>query len=270
MKFLAGCLLFFVLLGNLLAEDFPLRAKFLSVPFITTENLNKEYASINIIDVRSKFEYDVIHIKKAIHIGLPKSEDEAGFSKKIAALDGKVAFYCNGHTCAKSYEAVMIVQKAGNKNTYVYDDGIFEWSKKYPNESVLLGVSPVDPAKLISKEDFKSKFLSKEKFAVEATKATSFLIDARDFVQRKKTPDFALNIAANFPIDELITILDKPQFKARVAGKTLYIYDAVGKQVQWLQYYLEQHGYKNYFFLEEGVWSFFGSEGASNCSSGKC
>ena len=29
--------------------------------------------------------------------------------------------------------------------------------------------------------------------------------------------------------------------------------DAVGKQVQWVQYYLEMNGYKNYYFLDKGV-----------------
>ena len=268
MKFLTGGLFFLVLINSLMAADFPLRAKFPSAPFISTEDLNKEYATINIVDVRSKFEYDVIHIKKAAHIALPKESDEAGFAQKISGLKGKVAFYCNGHTCAKSYEAVVIMQKNGNKNTFVYDDGIFEWTKKYPNESVLLGQTPADPTKLISKEAFKSKFLSKEKFAVDSVKENTFLIDARDEVQRKKTPDFAKS-AALFPMDELVKVLDKPHFKGRAKGKTLYIFDAVGKQVQWLQYHLEKNGYKDYYFLEEGVWSFFGAEGAS-CTSGKC
>src|SRR3989339_1429031 len=268
MKLLVSCLFFLVLICNLMAADFPLRAKFPKVPFISTEDLNKEYATINIVDVRSKFEYDVIHIKKAVHIPLPKESAEAEFALKIAGLKGKVAFYCNGHTCAKSYEAVVIVQKKGNKDTYVYDDGIFEWTKKYPKEAVLLGQSPVDPSKLISSESFKSKFLSKEKFAVDSVKEKAFLIDARDEVQRKKTPDFAKS-AALFPMDELVKVLDKPHFKGRAKGKTLYIFDAVGKQVQWLQYHLEKNGYKDYFFLEEGVWSFFGAEGAS-CVGGKC
>jgi hypothetical protein len=29
--------------------------------------------------------------------------------------------------------------------------------------------------------------------------------------------------------------------------------DAVGKQVEWIQYYLESEGYTNYYFLDKGV-----------------
>jgi len=88
MKFLTGGLFFLVLINNLIASDFPLRSKFPSVPFISTEDLNKEYTTINIVDVRSKFEFDVIHIKKAVHIPLPKEGEEAGFVQKIGGLKG--------------------------------------------------------------------------------------------------------------------------------------------------------------------------------------
>jgi rhodanese-related sulfurtransferase len=35
--------------------------------------------------------------------------------------------------------------------------------------------------------------------------------------------------------------------------KTLLVIDEVGKQSQWLQYYLEKYGYSNYFFLADGA-----------------
>ena len=41
--------------------------------------------------------------------------------------------------------------------------------------------------------------------------------------------------------------------KGELKDKTLLITDAVGKQVQWLQYYLDEGGYQNYFFLHKGV-----------------
>jgi hypothetical protein len=44
-------------------------------------------------------------------------------------------------------------------------------------------------------------------------------------------------------------LLQAGQFKDR----RLLIADAVGKQVQWLQFYLEEHGYRDYFFLRNGL-----------------
>jgi len=37
--------------------------------------------------------------------------------------------------------------------------------------------------------------------------------------------------------------------------KQLVIFDQVGKQVLWLMYYLEDKGYKNYYFLKGGATS---------------
>ena len=41
------------------------------------------------------------------------------------------------------------------------------------------------------------------------------------------------------------------------SNKKLYVYDKVGKQIRWFQYYLESKGVKNYFFMEGGSEAFF-------------
>mgnify|MGYP003502318962 FL=1 len=41
--------------------------------------------------------------------------------------------------------------------------------------------------------------------------------------------------------------------KGEFKGNQLLIMDAVGKQVEWIQYYLEAGGYTNYYFLDKGV-----------------
>ena len=49
----------------------------------------------------------------------------------------------------------------------------------------------------------------------------------------------------------MVDLINKGEFK----DKQLLILDAVGKQVEWLQYHLEAKGYSNYLFLEKGVLS---------------
>jgi len=51
-------------------EGYPLREKFPVVKFMTTEELIRAYQSRIIVDVRSKIEYDVIHINLADHLSL--------------------------------------------------------------------------------------------------------------------------------------------------------------------------------------------------------
>ena len=41
--------------------------------------------------------------------------------------------------------------------------------------------------------------------------------------------------------------------KGEIPKSKLLLYDNVGKQVVWLQYYLEKHGIKDYAFLKGGV-----------------
>lgn len=42
--------------------------------------------------------------------------------------------------------------------------------------------------------------------------------------------------------------------------KDLLIFDQVGKQVQWLEYYLMEYGYKNYWFLKDGATKVLGEQ----------
>jgi len=242
--------------SSVFGAEFPLREKYPNVKPITLEELSANYDSTMIIDVRSQEEFDVIHVKKAQNIPVTKGTFLADLEKS-RAKDGsaKIAFYCNGHTCAKSYKAAEIAGDAGFKNIYCFDAGIFEWTVAHPEKSVLLGKSPVDSAKLISKDALKAKMIGWAAFAAQAASADALVIDLRDPFQRAKdaTLDQNKNVELkgirNIPMDRLTKLLAKGEFK----DKQLLIFDAVGKQVEWLQYYLEDAGYTNYAFLDKGV-----------------
>ena len=46
-----------------------------------------------------------------------------------------------------------------------------------------------------------------------------------------------------------------PNFVSKKSSpdETLLLFDQVGKQIKWLQYYLEEYGYTNYMFLDGGA-----------------
>jgi len=44
----------------------------------------------------------------------------------------------------------------------------------------------------------------------------------------------------------------------------LMIYDAAGKQVRWLQYYLEDKGLKSYYFMAGGINAYYNEMKAAN------
>jgi len=238
------------------AEEFVLRKEYPDVKYITTEDLNQEYDKAIIVDVRSKIEFDVVHIGKALQIPV----SQGSFISEIEKLrskdgDAPIAFYCNGYTCAKSYKAAKKMMDAGYAHVYTYDAGIYEWVKAHPEKAALMGKTPAEQGKLISPEAFKSKQIPFAEFAAKAKDPNAVVIDIREPFQRAQNPTLPqnkmLNLenVRNIPSDRLVGLLQKGELK----DKTLLITDAVGKQVQWLQYYLDEGGYQNYFFLHKGV-----------------
>lgn len=258
LKFPLAITIVLLLVSSAFAAEFPLREKYPDVQPITLEDLNASYDSTIIVDVRSKEEFDVVHVKKAEHVQVTKGSFLADLEKLRGKNDAtNIAFYCNGHTCAKSYKAADAATGAGFKNIYCFDAGIFEWASAYPEKSTLLGKSPVDPAKLIGKDALNAKKIEWADFAAKAAESNAMVVDIRDPFQRAKDASLAQNKnvnlkgVRNIPMDRLTKLLAKGEFK----NKQLLIFDAVGKQVSWLQYYLEEGGYTDYAFLAKGVLS---------------
>lgn len=234
------------------ADEFPLRAKFPTTKAISTADV-KAAASATIVDVRAEMEYDVIHINGSINLPISKATFLADLEKAVKGNKAAaIVTYCNGHTCDKSYIAAEKAMKAGFTDITVYDEGIMAWAKAYPDKTTLLGKTPIAASKLISKDAFKTKLISVSDFTTKASDANSFVIDLRDPLQRKVIPPY-LSKAVNFPMDKMVAQLTNAQFKTKIEGKTLLIADMVGKQVQWLQYYLEDAGITSYYFLENGI-----------------
>lgn len=238
------------------AGDFPLRDKYPQVPPIGTGELAQHYDKTIVVDVRSGIEFDVVHVAKAVHLPIALGN----FLQELEKTRSKeektpIAFYCNGTTCAKSYKAAASALEAGFGNVYVYDAGIFEWAKENPEKTALMGTQPASLEQLISKEALDKRKVPFAEFARMASDPQAVVVDIREPYQRAKNPELpqnrmlALEKVRNIPSDRLVPLLRKGDFK----DKRLLIADAVGKQVQWLQYYLEEAGYRNYHFLDQGV-----------------
>ena len=227
------------------------------VPYIELEDLRKQQKDVVIVDTRSKFEFDTLKIKGAVNVPVALKTFDAEVQKLREKTGKTLVFYCNGHTCMKSYKAAKRAAKLGLKDVYAYDAGIFVWAKAYPDQAELLGKSPVDTRHILSKKQFKARLLHPDKFSEFATDDPSkvIVLDIRDKYQRAGV--------GFFPIQERWTSLNKMDKvyryirKAKEKGKTLFIYDEVGKQVRWLQYALEKEGIKNYYFMDKGATGYY-------------
>ena len=76
-------------------EGYPLREKFPKVKWISTDALNKNYEKIIIVDVRSKTEFDVVHINKAVHVPITTAlfgKDLEKVREKSGAVESRYNF----------------------------------------------------------------------------------------------------------------------------------------------------------------------------------
>jgi len=226
---------------------FPLRDNYKEVATISHKALATNKDKFLVVDVRSSYEFSILHINDAINIPI----SNLGFIptlKKLRKNDKRnIVFYCNGITCEKSYLANLTAQKFGIKNVYTFDLGVLEWAKLYPEKSAFFNTAPLKIEQLISPEEFQRHMLSPQSF-VDKINDESLVIDIRDPFQR----DIVIlsKHAVSMPLQKFHHNI--PRLK-KATQSSILIFDAVGTQVYWLQYLLEKHGIKDYYFMQGGV-----------------
>ncbi len=245
-----------VVAGTEQNNEFPLRWRYPDVKTLSTEEFYNMHDRVVVVDSRTKFEWETMRVNGSINVPVDEIDTgmnrafEAGISKMKSGTQPMV-FYCNGKACPKSYEAARRAQRIGITNVYAYDAGIFDWATAHPELTTLYEKTPIEKTDFISPADLKAHMLPAKDFRARANadKCNCIIVDIRDFGQR----DFLL-----FPMhEEHVNLNDKATLNALIEQasqkrKTLLIYDAVGKQVMWLQYYLVRHGAKDYFFMQGG------------------
>lgn len=232
---------------------FPYRKRYPDVPLLETAELYKRLNKVTVVDVRSNYEYQTLRIKGAVNI----SSSDRDFPLRVKALREKtnnaIVFYCNGVTCHKSYDAALLAKNNRVDDVYAYDAGVFAWAKAYPEHTELLGKSPVNAADLIDATDFNARLLAPADFIAKAA-GNAIVLDVRDRRQRDN-PLFPLH-ERRAELDDKAQLMQAID-QAKKEQKTLLVYDAAGKQVQWLQYELQALGTKDYYFMKGGAEAFW-------------
>ena len=113
--------------------QFPGRDLYREVPTYALNDLFKNFETIAIVDTRSQYEFDTLHIKGSTNIPLSDKNFDAKLRDLRAATQKPIVFYCNGVTCHKSYQAVRRAHSIKIDNTFAYDAGIFAWAKAHPD-----------------------------------------------------------------------------------------------------------------------------------------
>lgn len=232
---------------------FPLRPKYPNCTPIETAELASIYGDVIIVDVRSKMEFGVVNMVNSHNLLVGKMKEADLLN--LRAKDGKtpLVFYCNGTTCSKSYKATRKALKWGFKNCKVYDPGIFFWAQKNPLKTNFFGeklTTEAAKSAFISKQAFNDANLPPKNFIAKAKSKKYTTIEIRDPNERAEYPVRLPTLKA-LSFDNLVKLLRKGS--RAVPKSNLLVFDNVGKQIKWVQYYLEREGVTNYYFLKGGI-----------------
>ncbi len=236
-------------------NGFPGRALYPTVSVVEIDGLFKDFKNVVVVDVRSEYEYETLRITGALNIPL-SSPTFVSAIQKIREKDPRaIVMYCNGKTCMKSYQAVLKCNTNQIENVSSFDAGVMDWARKHPQQAELLGKGPVDPNKLIGKNEFKAHLLSPDAYGEKVASSSAIVLDVRDRFQREGLSLFVgrerrAHLDDKRKLDDYIN-------KAKRENKTLMVHDEAGKQVQWLQYYLKDKGLKEYYFMDGGVTAYY-------------
>jgi len=237
------------------STEFPGRPLYPEVSVIELDELFRRLDEVIVVDVRSSYEYETLRVKGAVNIPL-SSKTFVSRMRKLRMSDTRpIIVYCNGKTCMKSYKAARKCAVNKIDNVHSYDAGIMDWARTYPEHAELLGRSPVNPKKLISKKEFKKHLLSPNAYGEQVANSPAIVLDVRDRFQREALSIYVGRERRAYLDDK--KKLDSYISKAKREGKTLLVHDAAGKQVRWLQYYLKDKGVKSYYFMEGGVAAYY-------------
>ena len=238
-------------------KEFPGRDLYPEVPYIELQDFSQKLKrkEIIVVDVRSSLEYDTLRVKGAINVPLASKTFVSDMRKLRLSDDRPIVVYCNGKTCMKSYKAARKCDIEKIKGVKAYDAGIMDFAKSFPKDALLLGKTLDNPQKLISKAEFKKHLISPDKFGDRIASTSDIVLDVRDRFQREGISIF-VGREYRVSIDNKRR-LDRYINKAKKENKTLLIYDAAGKQVRWLQYYLEDKGIKSYYFMQGGINAYY-------------
>lgn len=260
--FLAGI----IFSSNVLArcapdKNLPLREVFLTVDCMSAEELAHriEKNDVVVVDARTKTEYEILKIVGSTNIDVDKKQRFINDLKNLADADKReIVFYCNGKMCNLSYRAGTIAKEIGIESSYVYDGGIFKFSKVAPTMTLLFDREITPDNKPISSEQFKSKLLSLDQFEQQITEHVVNKEGFRILDIRDKSSHHGSSAFAGIMNEKYISLAKTKKLKKylkKVALKNipLYVYDWAGTKLKWVQYYIEQQGIKEYYLLNGGA-----------------
>ncbi len=207
-----------------------------------------------LIDTRSRFEYDILHMKNAIHVPVATMvrEDLERLRKRNPRR--AIVFYCNGQSCSKSRIAFRQAERWGFRNIYHFRPGIRDWAKEHPEKVLYFGKilrhNSAGLARLFGPHQDNKNALSPGQFVTGSRQPEVLVVDIRDVSERDKYPINLPNLH-HYPLDRLVKYLKSGS--RRVAGRKLFVLDGGGSQASWLRFLFADQVDQDVVFLKGGA-----------------
>jgi len=90
------------------------------------EALNMFEKGATFIDVRDQFEYQLGHIRSAVHLDLKRDFNDLYLIETLDK-DIPIVIYCNSAHCYRSAVATFLAVAWGYENVHYFKDGYFTW-----------------------------------------------------------------------------------------------------------------------------------------------
>ncbi len=230
------------------SESSPFRAFYPHIKTISTNDLYEGIIDKTIIDVRSLFEYNVVHINSAINLPLADADfADRLFKLKDLQEEVELVFVGNDADCSRAFKAARIARLQGMTNVVVYDAGVFVWLHANPEKTWLMGQTPARLEEVLPLVQHQIHLASYDQFRRLAMKPQALVVDIRDIYRRRYVPQ-GLEVK-NIVLGALLQAVGNRIW----AERPLLIFDSDGSKIRWLQLYLQAGGYHNYQFLEGGL-----------------
>ncbi len=246
---LGAILLLLLCLGSPgMAGGSALRAFHPAAATISTTELHDRLLTVALIDVRSRFEFDVVHIPRSINLPV----DNGRFAEQIAQLTPvqagiEVVLIGNDPDCSRPFTAAGIARALGVDKVLVYDAGVYSWLHAYPERTRLMGEIPARLEQVVPLLSHQQRLASFDRFLEISGRQQSLVVDIRNNYQRYLTPH-GLPLRTITMEALLAGIGDRIWVEHR-----LLLFDEDGSKTRWLQLFLRAAGFHDYLFLDGGM-----------------
>ena len=223
-----------------------------SIAVVKAEDIITDIFNENIVDVRSRGEYAVMHISGAVNIPSYEINYDNLSNLVQTTHKDKIIFYCSRPSCPMSRSAVKNAIKLGFRNVFAYENGIYDWAVRFPDNTTFLE-QPLTREKLPFLEKLSSEISN---YIVTPQKFESLLQEGYVVVDLRPR---ALMNPLKVGQGKVIYYSSERIFESQKGGlphdfpqQKFLLFDEDGSSSYGAYHYLRNKGITDFFFIMHG------------------